>query len=84
MGVEPTLDGWRRGIGRKSCQDNPISRKIRFVSRREGDPADLKEQRDGRIGVQPAFMHVATHVTEDVIDTNRARIHCRRVGYGVD
>jgi hypothetical protein len=63
IGVEPASDGWRRGIGRKSCQDDPISRKIRFVSRREGNPADLKEQRDGRIGGHPALMHVARRLT---------------------
>ncbi len=82
--VESTLDGWRRGVGRKSCKDNRIIRKIRFVGRHEGDPTDLKERREEGIGFQTALMHVAARFPQQVGDTTRARIYCRRVGYGVD
>jgi hypothetical protein len=60
--VEPNLNGGRRGICCKSCQDDPIFRKIRFVRCREGSPADLWGRIEGQTGVQPVLMDVAMHL----------------------
>jgi hypothetical protein len=83
-GSEPALNGWRGGIGRRPCLDNPVNRKIRFVRRREGDPVGLNEQRDEGIGVQPMFMHVDTRLTDKGGSTRCGPIHCWRIRYGVD